>query len=863
VLHRLSLLKNGDTSLLISPMDLLSSVIGVLCQQNYLQPKDHLLPLQQTSALLNQITWENIFAIRFSGTDVPEDSIIRCLAKTPSLKSATFSFCNSLSYEALSYLKVRAAGLMELDLYGCEQLTDDWMKVLKGLTNIRKLKLGGCSQLTANGISCIESFLSLEELNLDGCNIQDGWLLSFAHITTLRQLLLFGNRLTGEGFQHLSYLTNLRTLYLDGSYNLTDPDFDCLAALTNLMELNLDSCKVSNASLKSLEYLEKLNLLSLNACELSDTGMVSVRNLTNLQFLDLGGVQRITDATIESIHKLNRLEYLVLDGCHQLTDKALNYLSQHPKLQYLSIEDCALVTDDGVVSLSSLADLTLLSTWGCPLLTHKSFLTNLKNNEIPSFFSWTNEPPSQEQVAQTTWEGEPLEADTEMPPLVDDDELPPLVGGDETENWNDPQTRVRQPGFEDEQGGWTGRGAGWDKQEYGQWDHPNDNRPALSGSGSTWEKDGDGWEQTSYQGQYDADDAQSYSYRVVPSDVKSPQRNHDNDGWTGNSWDRDKQFDDDMELAMQLSLMDQEPPSSGLASSSASSGGWEPDDGGTDLTQAVPIEPQQPLLTTTNSPWQVEEPEDDDLAAALALSVSAEYAPQTDHSQIVDDWNTPKPTESNQPSPSTTSLPVAENWTTTKPKIEEWTVGGSEDQQENDWNQPTTTNSSRTDLEYWNEKQKQQDELDEWNKPRTADWEKLQKQTYGEGWTNTVKNVDDDEDEDFKRAMALSVGEDPDNASHVISPGIDVGMGFDAITTSNNNTPNETKIENKMNTTESVYQQQIETQTKLTYCVQDNALKGWRKLGAWLEKKRAWEEWKKNNTIPPPTSTTTNNNNIN
>jgi F-box/leucine-rich repeat protein 14 len=62
----------------------------------------------------------------------------------------------------------RLENLESLSLRGCNQITDDGLQALEGLSSLKSLNLKGCSQVTNQGLSSVGRLKNLEFLNLMG-----------------------------------------------------------------------------------------------------------------------------------------------------------------------------------------------------------------------------------------------------------------------------------------------------------------------------------------------------------------------------------------------------------------------------------------------------------------------------------------------------------------------------------------------------------------------------------------------------------------------------------------------------------------------------------------------------------------------
>jgi hypothetical protein len=118
---------------------------------------------------------------------------------------------------------------------------------------------------------------------------------------------LMDTRGTDAGLTHLSGLTCLDQLYLDGS-QVTDAGLTNLKGQTNLQRLGLRGTQVTDAGLAHLQELTGLYVLFLDNSRVTDAGLVHLRELPRLKWLYLCNTQ-VTDAGVAKLQQ-------ALPSCH-------------------------------------------------------------------------------------------------------------------------------------------------------------------------------------------------------------------------------------------------------------------------------------------------------------------------------------------------------------------------------------------------------------------------------------------------------------------------------------------------------------------------------------------------------------------
>ncbi|NQT36169.1 MAG: hypothetical protein HQ581_01690 [Planctomycetes bacterium] len=201
---------------------------------------------------------------------------------------------------------------------------------------------------------------------------------AFDHVIMVR---LEGPRVDGEVWRSLGGLADLQALDLSGMeagtiqlqslaespsarklawlrvrLSVGKDDLEHLSAFSNLRLLSI-SGSVTDADLKDLDRLTKLERLFLPNREIGEATLARIGKLTNLNTLDLGGV-KVTDEGVGHLEKLVRLRNLnLLSG--RLSDASLVIIGKLPHLVNLAVAG-EHITDAGLVSLADLRDLRSL-----------------------------------------------------------------------------------------------------------------------------------------------------------------------------------------------------------------------------------------------------------------------------------------------------------------------------------------------------------------------------------------------------------------------------------------------------------------------------------------------------------------------
>ena len=125
-----------------------------------------------------------------------------------------------------------------------------------------------------------------------------------------------------------------------------------------VIKVDLNNAKVTDADLKHLERFNELEWLDLRVTPIGDEGVSHIRNLRKLKFLNVARTS-VTDKGLTYISGLVELETLLI-GTTKVTDEGMKSLGRMSKLKKMSIFRNA-VTDEGLKHLEKLKTLEILT----------------------------------------------------------------------------------------------------------------------------------------------------------------------------------------------------------------------------------------------------------------------------------------------------------------------------------------------------------------------------------------------------------------------------------------------------------------------------------------------------------------------
>lgn len=237
---------------------------------------------------------------RITGVDLRSswvtDADMPLLAKLPQLAKLDLSLTR-ITDRGMQQLK-SAPGIVDLNLYYAEQITDEGMSAIKGWKKLQRLNVRG-TRITDSTLEHAASAPSLMALDVGYAQVTDVGLDHLATLTNLKELSVGGNKITDAGLQSLRYLTGLTHLDLTGmqrtdsglwSVSLTELGVGAIATLKELRYLKLDGLPVSSRWLERLKVLTKLERLSLQGCtRVGDDAAAVIASWPMLKAVDLKG----------------------------------------------------------------------------------------------------------------------------------------------------------------------------------------------------------------------------------------------------------------------------------------------------------------------------------------------------------------------------------------------------------------------------------------------------------------------------------------------------------------------------------------------------------------------------------------------
>lgn len=233
--------------------------------------------------------------------------------------------------------KIRALpNVTDLNLYAVEHITDVAIAYIREW-KLRRLNLRG-TDITDTSLQYLAGMTTLQSLDISYTQVTNNGMEYLAALRDLEELEAGGNKLTGVGLRVLKLLPKLRTVNLGGVQKrnsgfwlttLTDLDYDALAGLAALRDLNLASVKVTDPGVARLKQVRSLDL---SRTPVAGKGF---ENLTALEKLTLWQAKRVDDSAMPGLAKLPKLQNLDISET-AVGDEGLKALAAAPAIRRIA-----------------------------------------------------------------------------------------------------------------------------------------------------------------------------------------------------------------------------------------------------------------------------------------------------------------------------------------------------------------------------------------------------------------------------------------------------------------------------------------------------------------------------------------------
>ncbi|HEY7326946.1 MAG TPA: M56 family metallopeptidase [Gemmataceae bacterium] len=218
---------------------------------------------------------------------------------------------------------------------------------------------------TDEALRGVNAFTRLKRLFLKKGQATDEALASVVGLKDLEMLLIWdAEKITDAGVKHLAGLTKLQDLHMNGG-QIGDQALEVFARLPALQRLGLQGNALSDEGLRHLQGMKQLRGLwiGMSRMPITDAGIKHLAGLTMLEQLDLQRAN-LSDEGVAALKNLKNLRHLDISigrgpGDKQITDASVDTLTALTNLQVLMLLSTH-ITDRGAKRLSELPKLKML-----------------------------------------------------------------------------------------------------------------------------------------------------------------------------------------------------------------------------------------------------------------------------------------------------------------------------------------------------------------------------------------------------------------------------------------------------------------------------------------------------------------------
>jgi hypothetical protein len=247
-----------------------------------------------------------------------------------------------------------------------EQVTDDWLRRLAGVSTLRRINLANCA-IQGPGLQHIAALPGLREVNLTLTPVSDDALRHLAGLSELRTLGLASTQVTGTGFAHLTGLRHLENVNLHFT-PVNDAGLQAISRVSISDRLWFAHTRFTDVGAVHLNNLTRLKRCGIGSADKASSGE-AVAALTKLPLEDLALLDnQATPVGLAHAAKIATLRRLDASHAPTVTDESMSLVAQMPNLEEFKLGN-AQVTDAGLQALAAAKSLKKLTLSGLKKVT--------------------------------------------------------------------------------------------------------------------------------------------------------------------------------------------------------------------------------------------------------------------------------------------------------------------------------------------------------------------------------------------------------------------------------------------------------------------------------------------------------------
>jgi internalin A len=254
---------------------------------------------------------------RITGVDLRAswvtDSDLRKLLRLPYLSYLDLSLTR-ITDQGMQELK-SAPGIVDLNLYFAEYVTDEGVAAIKDWKKLKRLNLHG-TKTTDTTLEHISGITTLESVNVGSAMITDVGLERLVTLPNLKELTMGGNELGDAGLQALRQMPTLTYLDLSGrqgtdsnvwAISMSDVGLDAVLSLKELRELRFACTSIGVG-------IEGARFATVSAMDVAPRWLEQMKGLPKLERLKLQGCTRVDDSAVAALIAMPNLREIDLKG---------------------------------------------------------------------------------------------------------------------------------------------------------------------------------------------------------------------------------------------------------------------------------------------------------------------------------------------------------------------------------------------------------------------------------------------------------------------------------------------------------------------------------------------------------------------
>ena len=308
-------------------------------------------------------SFKNLLKLSLRENKQITDAGLTILSSVPNLKYLDLSNCPLING---TFLVNVSDGIESLLLHNAD-VTDEGVKYLGRFRAVKELRLDQNSKITGNSLFVLEKCESLETLDLSGLPVSKSHFERMVCFERLRKLILSGcEKITGDAVGLLVNFSECR--------RIDSPDLISLAHFSNLKTLVLTQTRIKTEGIVHLQQLEKLESVDLSNCKwIDDESVAAVGKIKSLKKVYLNDLPRLTDESLHRLGALPELREVYLSNNFKITGGGFSGFSENCPLTTLSMNGLDSLTPSGLHNLVRLQKLENLVV-RCKKLTNEHFL---------------------------------------------------------------------------------------------------------------------------------------------------------------------------------------------------------------------------------------------------------------------------------------------------------------------------------------------------------------------------------------------------------------------------------------------------------------------------------------------------------